>query len=97
MNNIIFQHPVAFKYSLHSILQSLMQLFVHQSYTSTTCFGHIGPSSGTIAIVHTYLVPTYERHIHKHTQSYIRSTTTDRQKITVHPSPFPFPLYHNTV
>jgi hypothetical protein len=39
------------------LLQSLMQLFVHQSYTSTTfytsttCFGHIGPSSGTIAIV----------------------------------------------
>jgi hypothetical protein len=51
VNNIIFQHPVAFKYSLHSILQSLMQLFVHQFYTGTTCFGHIGPSSGTIAIV----------------------------------------------
>jgi Trk-type K+ transport system membrane component len=33
------------------LLQSLMQLFVHQFYTSTTCFGHIGPSSGTIAIV----------------------------------------------
>jgi hypothetical protein len=33
------------------LLQSLMQLFVHQFYTSTTCFGRIGPSSGTIAIV----------------------------------------------
>jgi hypothetical protein len=32
----------------HSILQSLMQLSVHQFYLSTTCFGHIGPSSGTI-------------------------------------------------
>jgi hypothetical protein len=35
----------------HSILQSLMQLSVHQFYISTTCFGHIGPSSGTISIV----------------------------------------------
>jgi hypothetical protein len=51
LNNIIFQPPVAFKYSIHSILQSLMQFFVHQFYTSTTCFGHIGQSSGTIAIV----------------------------------------------
>jgi hypothetical protein len=30
----------------HSILQSLMQLSVHQFYISTTCFGHIGLSSG---------------------------------------------------
>jgi hypothetical protein len=37
--------------SSHSILQSLMQLSVHQFYLSTTCFGHIGPSSGTIIIV----------------------------------------------
>jgi hypothetical protein len=34
--NIIFQHPVAFIYSLHSILQSLMQLLVHQFLSSTS-------------------------------------------------------------
>jgi hypothetical protein len=28
-----------------------MQLSVYQFYISTTCFGHIGPSSGTITIV----------------------------------------------
>jgi hypothetical protein len=28
-----------------------MQLSVHQFYLSTTCFGHIGPSSATITIV----------------------------------------------
>jgi hypothetical protein len=49
--NIIIQHPVAFKHFSHSILQSLMQLSVYQFYISTTCFGHIGPSSGTITIV----------------------------------------------
>jgi hypothetical protein len=39
-----------FNISLHSILQSLMQLSVHQSFISTTCFGHTGPSSGTTII-----------------------------------------------
>jgi hypothetical protein len=27
-----------------------MQLSVHQSFTSTTCFGHTGPSSGITII-----------------------------------------------
>jgi hypothetical protein len=38
---------------LHSILQSLMQLKYISFYSSTTCFGLIGPSSGTIAIIAT--------------------------------------------
>jgi hypothetical protein len=42
---------LSFIYFSHSILQSLMQLSVHPFYISTTCFGHIGPSSGTISIV----------------------------------------------
>jgi hypothetical protein len=47
--NIVVQDRVNYKiHSLHSILQSLMQLSVHQSFISTTCFGHTGPSSGTI-------------------------------------------------
>jgi hypothetical protein len=43
--DLIFKHPVAFIYSSYQNIQSLMQLEIFLFvYSTTTCFGHIGPS-----------------------------------------------------
>jgi hypothetical protein len=41
MFNIIFKHPVAFIYTIQSLMQP--EIF---PYSTTKCFGRIGPSSG---------------------------------------------------